>query len=64
MRLDNRIPFQSTCPVLGRTCQWFGHVVPPIISIHLPRVGQDLDAAAWKSIKQISIHLPRVGQDS
>ena len=41
MRLDNRIPFQSTCPVWGRTA--LENIAPngAIISIHLPRVGQD-----------------------
>ena len=33
------------------------------ISIHIPRVGDDVSAASMLSTHRISIHIPRVGDD-
>ena len=56
--------FQSTCPVWGRTyAAPEREPIPFRISIHLPRVGQDVTRHNCAAGSAISIHLPRVGQD-
>ena len=60
-----RAEFQSTSPVWGMT---LGRVAPDktfVISIHIPRVGDDAMGNTMFSARcGISIHIPRVGDDA
>ena len=56
--------FQSTSPVWGMTDEVNLVAQLRIISIHIPRVGDDHSGGrGYISRKKISIHIPRVGDD-
>ena len=57
------IKFQSTLPVRGGTDNVSDMAPPFIISIHPPREGRDVMAAAATPATSISIHPPREGRD-
>ena len=56
--------FLSTSPAWGTTRGWQRATVLLSISIHVPRVGDDLGSLRPSCIRMISIHVPRVGDDS
>ena len=55
--------FQSTRPVWGATCRDNARFLVPVVSIHAPRVGRDIDARTLVLHIRVSIHAPRVGRD-
>ena len=62
--LPKATKFQSTSPAWGTTIR--AGFLPDIdgISIHVPRVGDDLEQKKPSSVGgNISIHVPRVGDD-
>ena len=58
-----KIVFQSTSPVWRTTLQNIRQQTRLRISIHVPRVEDDLQWAAHPLLKPISIHVPRVEDD-
>ena len=61
---DNTVRFQSTLPARGATLSIAVVVPVPLISIHAPRTGSDLDSLPEGVQESISIHAPRTGSDS
>ena len=56
--------FLSTSPVWGTTLSSFSKLTCLLISIHVPRVGDDAGRDHMKRQRpDISIHVPRVGDD-
>ena len=56
--------FQSTLPARGATGFDAALYDLPIISIHAPRTGSDIDITGGTDASGISIHAPRTGSDS
>ena len=56
--------FQSTSPVRGTTLGLHNVELDVLISIHVPRAGDDHAAACVNNIASISIHVPRAGDDA
>ena len=60
----DRWVFLSTSPAWGTTASVAYWAAPIRISIHVPRVGDDVFMGGRKSLTlEISIHVPRVGDD-
>ena len=56
--------FLSTSPARGTTTAAGGKPRPTVISIHIPREGDDLgELTAMDKSEVISIHIPREGDD-
>ena len=59
-----RQKFQSTSPVWGMTMRKSKYRTETVISIHIPRVGDDhIMRDCFRDGMWISIHIPRVGDD-
>ena len=56
--------FQSTSPVWGMTKYMRSSTHTVVISIHIPRVGDDHEVHRRQRRYVISIHIPRVGDDN
>ena len=56
--------FQSTSPVRGTTTSFTNSAISSVISIHVPREGDDRECPVYVRLMiQISIHVPREGDD-
>ena len=55
--------FQSTLPARGATAVFRAFHAVPLISIHAPRTGSDLQRLGQLNRPTISIHAPRTGSD-
>ena len=57
--------FQSTSPVWGMTPSREKQYRKYVVSIHIPRVGDDRYDDRWEDEdREVSIHIPRVGDDT
>ena len=61
--IEPSLQFQSTRPAWGATCALLQPSLPPVVSIHAPRVGRDLLEKLGFKCGDVSIHAPRVGRD-